>query len=82
MCKACKWLTCPMCQECFNDLHGHCKQEQHDDGSIPDLDEGTDNDTEKEEQKKVMLLKTLKQRKEQRSKSASSRPPKRRVWRC
>ena len=45
-CKACEWLTCPMCQGCFDDLHGSCKQPRDDDGSIPDLDTGSDDDTE------------------------------------
>ena len=77
-CKVCAWLTCPMCQECFDDLHGDCKQKQNDDGSTPDLDSSSDDNPDKQEQKKVKLLKTLKQRNEQRLKSASSNMPPRR----
>ncbi len=83
-CKACEWLTCPVCQECFDDLHGSCKHPRDDDGSIPDFHTGSDGDTEKEIQKRVKSRRTLNQRNERRSKSASSssRPPEREVSRC
>ena len=25
-CRACEWLTCPMCKECFDHFHSSCRQ--------------------------------------------------------
>ena len=49
-CRACEWLTCPMCKECFDNFHGSCKQPTDADEVIPDLQTESEVDSEKVEE--------------------------------
>ncbi len=78
-CKACEWLTCPMCKECFDEFHGSCKQPPNGDEVIPDLETESDEDSDKEEEylRRIELRRMINLRNQRRSGSASSswRPP-------
>ena len=49
-CRACEWLTCPMCKECFDHFHGSCKQPTEADEIIPDLQTESEVDSDKVEE--------------------------------
>ena len=78
-CRACEWLTCPMCKECFDHFHGSCTQPTEADEEIPDLQTESEQDSDKVEEywRKVRLrgLVTLRNRGSASASSSSWTPP-------
>jgi hypothetical protein len=49
-CRACEWLTCPMCKECFDHFHSSCVQPTEYDEEIPELQTESEKDSDKVEE--------------------------------
>ncbi len=47
ICKACEWLTCPMCEECFKEFHGSCVRPTEYEEEIPELHSESEQDSDK-----------------------------------